>query len=98
MPVACSDRFLPTLPRHFHSESVGLEVCSQPLAALPSYSILAVHMSTEETPLLLPDPDQVAEEEHNVIYTKFSPRRKKTIVVIVSWAGFLPSKFSKRLQ
>lgn len=51
-------------------------------------------MSTEETPLLLPDvAEQVAEERHNVIYTKFSPWKKGVIVSIVSWAGFLPRAF-----
>lgn len=54
---------------------------------------------TEETPLLhsqAEDEEQVnaAEEiEHNLIYEKFSPWRKRIIVSIVSWAGFLPREF-----
>jgi hypothetical protein len=42
----------------------------------------AAETNTEETPLL--------ENQHNAIYDRFPPQKKKVIVAIISWIGLLP--------
>jgi hypothetical protein len=55
-------------------------------------------MATEETRLLTPQVDEVAAEvDHDAIYSTFSPWRKRVIITIASWAGFLPCE-SKIIQ
>lgn len=44
-------------------------------------------MTTEQTPLLA---SEAAESDHNLIYSRFSPRRKRTIVALIAWARFIP--------
>lgn len=48
-----------------------------------------ISMSTEETPLLA---DGV--ETHNDVYRRFSPRRKKAIIGMVSGCGLIPCKYN----
>lgn len=45
-------------------------------------------MTTEETPLLASE--AATEADHNLIYDRFSPRRKHTIVALIAWSGFIP--------
>lgn len=45
-------------------------------------------MASEQSPLL--GSEETAEADHNLIYSRFSPRRKHTIVALVAWAGFIP--------
>ena len=45
-------------------------------------------MATEQTPLLASE--AVVEANHNVIYDRFSPRRKGTIVALIAWTCFIP--------
>jgi len=45
-------------------------------------------MTSEQSPLLASE--QAAEADHNLIYLRFSPRRKHTIVALIAWAGFVP--------
>lgn len=47
-------------------------------------------MLTEETPLL------EEQQNHNTVYDRFSRSRKRVIVAVVSWAGLLPCKHTKR--
>ena len=45
-------------------------------------------MATEQSPLLAPE--TAAEADHNLIYSRFSPRRKRIIVALIAWACFIP--------
>ena len=45
-------------------------------------------MATEQTPLLASE--AAAEADHNLIYDRYSPRRKGTIVALIAWACFIP--------
>jgi len=45
-------------------------------------------MTTEQSPLLASE--AAAEAEHNLIYSRFSPRRKRGIVALIAWACFIP--------
>lgn len=46
-------------------------------------------MTSEETPLLVPLPDPVV-LEHELVYQRFSPARKRFILSLVSLAGIMP--------
>lgn len=45
-------------------------------------------MTTEQTPLLASE--AAPEADHNLIYSRFSPRRKHTIVALIAWTCFIP--------
>lgn len=45
-------------------------------------------MATEQSPLLATE--EAAEADHNLIYSRFLPRRKQTIVALIAWACFIP--------
>ena len=45
-------------------------------------------MTSEQSPLLASE--QAGEADHNLIYLRFSPRRKHSIVALIAWAGFIP--------
>ena len=45
-------------------------------------------MATEQSPLLASE--AAAEAEHNLIYSRFLPHRKRAIVALVAWACFIP--------
>ncbi|KAK7679623.1 hypothetical protein QCA50_017334 [Cerrena zonata] len=47
-------------------------------------------MTSEESPLLGPSEDIIAEIQHEAVYLRFSPLRKKAIIAIVSLAGLMP--------
>ena len=47
-------------------------------------------MTAEQTPLLASE--AAAEANHNLIYDRFSPRRKGSIVALIAWACFVPCR------
>ena len=47
-------------------------------------------MTAEQTPLLASE--AAAEVYHNFVYDRFSPGRKGSIVVLITWVGFIPCR------
>ena len=47
-------------------------------------------MTTEQTPLLASE--AAAEADHNLIYDRFSPRRKGSIIALIAWTCFIPCR------
>lgn len=48
-------------------------------------------MTAEQAPLLASE--AAAEADHNLIYSRYSPRRKWTILALIAWASFIPCTF-----
>ncbi|PSR70423.1 hypothetical protein PHLCEN_2v13674 [Hermanssonia centrifuga] len=58
-------------------------------------------MASEETPLLLDGPippvDFAAAKEHELVYNRFTPLQKRTIIALISLAGLSPLLISGSL-
>ena len=51
-------------------------------------------MASEETPLLDSQDDLATIQQHEAVYARFSPVRKRTIVALVALAGLSPRMYS----